>query len=131
MADPFLEEGRKSRAMKQFSAVLELSVAGVRSDQGHEKLSAAWKRAAELDATTKPGYLKGTVVGLVQEQLAMEREKSRLGWQTYKLYLFAPWEEATLSERVVNLSLLVSANGFRLPLVRLILWLRYRSCVNS
>lgn len=88
--DPFMDEPLKSRITKRLSALIDLRVACTDAMQSYKKLAAASQRAAKMNAETKSRFLRGTVAGLVQEHLAMEREKSRLNWQVSKLVVFAP-----------------------------------------
>lgn len=131
MEDPFLDKALKSRIAKQLSAAIDLRVACTDAFQNHQKLAAASQRAVRMDAATRSRYLRGTVAGLVQEQLALEEEKSRLNWQASKLAIFAPWRETTLFRRVVNLSALIVTDGVVSSLVRYQLKRYHRVCCNS
>jgi hypothetical protein len=129
--DPFMDEPLKSRITKRLSALIDLRVACTDAMQSYKKLAAASQRAAKMNAETKSRYLRGTVAGLVQEHLAMEREKSRLNWQVSKLVVFAPWREAPLSERVISLSALIVFDGLVSSLARFQLGRYYQSCCDS
>jgi hypothetical protein len=129
--DPFMDEPLKSRITKRLSAMIDLRVASTDAMQSYKKLAAASQRAANMNAETKSRYLRDTVAGLVQEHLAMEREKSRLNSQICKLAVFAPWREAAISERVVSLSALIVVQGLVSPLARFQLGRYYQSCCDS
>jgi hypothetical protein len=131
MQDPSLDEPLKSRITKRLYAMIDFRAACNDAFQSRKKLAAASQQAARMDAEAKSRYLRGTVAGLVQEHLAREREKSRLNWQVCKLVLFAPWREAGVCERVVNLSALIVVDGVVSPLVRFQLGRLYKSCCNS
>lgn len=126
-----MDEPLRSRITKRLSTMIDLRVASTDAMQSYKKLAAASQRAANMNAETKSRYLRGTVAGLVQEHLAMEREKSGLNWQISKLVVFAPWRETLLSERVVNLSALIVVHGVISPLVSFQLGRYYQSCCNS
>ena len=130
MAGPFLHEDQKSRITKILSANIDQIVTDINFTEVHKKVMAACQRAAKLDAATRSIHFRSIVASLLTEQLALEREKSRLAWESRKLTIFAPWGDAGLYDRVVNFSSAVIFNGFASPVTLFILEKQLRLCLK-
>ena len=112
----------------RYSALLDCDAAFVDSLSNAKKLWAASRHTREMDAETKAKYYKGTLAGLAQEQLALDREASSQLWQASSVCMFAPWGDITFIDRVGNLSGLIWGNVLILPVVRSSMWVYYRWC---
>jgi hypothetical protein len=125
MADRKLDEAQKYRISERCSAETDLNIAFYASEQNAKKISVASERVRALDAVSKGGYYRGTIAGLLQEYLALNREFSSQFWRTSKLFLFAPWGDVALLQRVVAVSGMITMNGLVLPLMRSTAWAWY------
>jgi hypothetical protein len=119
MASPKLDENQKYRASKRILATHDFYAA--MRDAYHCQLKAydAQDRAAESGPEAKDEFNRGVRRSMFQGCLPLVRNVSTRYWQVSKLYIFAPWVEAKMIERVKQIPGLCLFNGILLPVLLL------------
>lgn len=127
MAYSVLDEAKKDRISTRISSLIHTNAVVYDSLQIHKEITALLDRAKGLDDATKSQYLRDTVAPLLQKQVIMLKEQSRLFCQSGRLYLFAPLPDITFFERAVHLSAMMVMNVAVAPTGWLFLRIYHRS----
>lgn len=111
------------RATKRLFAQLDWCIAFRDTISHHQKTFKALEHAKKLRSEeARKDHYKGVMRSLVNEYLALERNLFVRNWLLSKLYIFAPWDEVRMSERVERFALLLVRNAIISPVWRLGLW---------